>query len=157
MSNLFDRFVDRVTIKSDRRRVFQASIISLVLFVIMSALFVYGAYYQLELKIRAKGEAIIDNNGNIVLEIEISNEFFDKVMEGQRVSIKKPKIESGYNNFKIAVIYAPEFQSSETFMAVAVPVGSQGVNKFLNEGEKIETEIFYKKARVIQILLKKEI
>ena len=116
MSKIFDRLIGSFTIEKHEKFVRTVAIFSLISMILCVALFLTGALYKLELKIRTDGVVkVLDKGGILGIELKVDNRFFENVVEGQTVLVKDKKTGKELGNFRIAEIYAPEFEKSVFF------------------------------------------
>lgn len=158
MSKAFDRLIGNFTIEKHEKFVRVVALFALISMILCAAVFLTGALYKLELKIRVDGAiAGFDETGCPIIKLRVDNRFFENVAEGQTVLAKDKKIGKELGVFQISEIYTPEFEKSAFFTVTALPVKPFTIQKEIRASDPVAAEIIYNKVRIMQVLLSKKI
>lgn len=157
MNNYFDKYVDRITTGTNKKKVGLVAIIAVISFALCAAVFFWGAFYRIELKIFASGQVARSAKGGISILIQVENRFFEKVAGGQEVIIVDPDSDKKYDGFTIRDILPPQFENADYFEAVAVPDTPDPFLNVFPNGMKVKAIIVYKRILIFDVIMKKEI
>lgn len=153
--SFFDRTVNNLAETSSKKKVGFVAVWALISAVICTTAMLFGAFYQLELKINSTGVAGFDENRNVYIVATVPDKFFNKVEVGYKVVITEGALKGTFDDFHIEEV-TPLVAEASVFDAKIVSDTNQMIYPF-QEGQKVGVTIIYKRVSVLKVLLTKDI
>jgi len=153
-TSTFDKAVDNIVVGSNKKKVSLVAFLALFSALVCISFMIYGAFYQLELKIKATGTVNFDEARNLFITATIPDKFFGNLNTGNEVIVRAKEREAEYGGFRIEEISEPIPERSR--FDVRIGPDSAGIMFPFQDKEQVDIVIIYKRVSVLKVLLTKD-
>lgn len=154
-TSIFDKAVNNIAAGSNKKKVGLVAFLALLSAIVCVSLMIYGAFYRLELKIKATGAVGFDESRNLFITASIPDKFFGNLEVGNEVIVREKKRETEYVGFRIEEISEPV--AGQSRFDIRIRSDNAGNILPFQDSEQVNIVIVYKRVSVLKVLLTKDI